>query len=106
MVYAHWHADAAAAFVTRCAERALERSLFDETAFIQAYDEAYEQIDRAFDLPNRTINLLIQWIRQNDGCLPERRRNVAELILLKPEQIERIEAIVDGGFRRDTDTKD
>ena len=106
MVYAHWHAGAAAAFVTRCAERALERSLFDETAFIQAYDEACEQIDRAFDLSNRTINLLIQWIRQNDGCLPERRRNVAELILLKPEQIERIEAIVDGGFRRDTDTKD
>ena len=101
MVYAHWHADAAAAFVTGCAELALEQSLFDETLFIQAYDQAFEQIDREFDLPNRTINLLIQWIRQNKGRMPERRRNTAELLLLKPAQIERIEAIVADCFRRD-----
>ena len=105
LVYAHWQSDAAAAFVTGCAERALEQSLFDETTFIQAYDQAYEQIDKAFDLPNRTINLLIQWIRQNNGRMPERRRSAAELILLKPAQIERIEAIVAECFRRDDNTK-
>ncbi|MCU0923359.1 MAG: Fic family protein, partial [Burkholderiaceae bacterium] len=75
MVYAHWDGDAAAAFVTACAEGALEQSLIEETLFIQAYDNAYEQIDKEFDLPNRTINLLIQWIRQNNGRMPERRRN-------------------------------
>lgn len=105
LVYAHWHADAVTAFVTGCAERALEQSLFDETTFIQAYDQAYEQIDKEFDLPNRTINLLIQWIRQNNGRMPERRRNAAELILLKSEEIERIEAIVAECFRRDDNTK-
>ncbi|MCI1192603.1 Fic family protein [Calidifontimicrobium sp. SYSU G02091] len=101
MVYAHWPADAAAAFVTGCAEVALQQSLFDETSFIQAYDRAYEQIDKAFDLPNRTINLLIQWIRQNNGRMPERRKNAAELILLKPEQLARIEAIVAECFHHD-----
>jgi hypothetical protein len=84
-------------------------SLFEEASFIQAYDQAYdqayEQIDREFDLPNRTINLLIQWIRQNDGRMPERRRNAAELILLKPEQIARIEAIVADSFLRYDDAK-
>jgi len=99
MVYAHWYADTAAAFVTNCAELALEQSLIDETRFIQAYDQAYEQIDREFDLPNRTINLLIQWIRQNNCRMPERRRNAPELILLKPAQIERVEAIVADCFR-------
>ncbi|MBI3156221.1 MAG: Fic family protein [Burkholderiales bacterium] len=94
MVYAHWPGDAAASFVTGCAEVALQQSLFDETNFIQAYDRAYEQIDKEFDLPNRTINLLIQWIQQNNGRMPERRRNASELILLKPQQIARIEAIV------------
>jgi hypothetical protein len=105
MVYAHWDGDAAAAFVTACAEGALEQSLIEETLFIQAYDNAYEQIDKEFDLPNRTINLLIQWIRQNNGRMPERRRNAAELILLKPEQIARIEAIVADSFLRDDDAK-
>jgi len=93
-VYAHWNGEAAAEFVTRCAEQALEQSLVDETAFLQAYDRAYERIDREFDLPNRTINLLIQWIRQNNFRMPERRRNATELLPLKPHQIERIEAIV------------
>jgi hypothetical protein len=101
LVYAHWSGEAAAEFVTRCAELALEQSLIDETVYIHAYDRAYEQIDREFDLPNRTINLLIQWIRQNHGRMPERRRNATELILLKPGQIERIEAIVADCFPRD-----
>ncbi len=87
--------------MTRCAEQALEQSLLDETAFLQAYDRAFEQIDRAFDLPNRTINLLIQWIRQNNGRMPERRRNAPELLLLKPQHIERIEAIVASCFPGD-----
>jgi Fic family protein len=100
-VYAHWSGEAAADFMTRCAEQALEQSLVDETAFLQAYDKAYAQIDKEFDLPNRTINLLIQWIHQNNDRMPERRRNAAELLLLKPEQIGRIEAIVASCFSRD-----
>jgi hypothetical protein len=106
MVYAHWHADAAAAFVTTCAEMALEQSLIDETFFLRAYDRAYARIDQEFDLPNRTINLLIQWIHQNNDRMPERRRNAPELILLAPEQVERIEAIVAASFQRDTTDRD
>lgn len=101
LVYAHWSGEAAAAFVTRCAEQALEQSLIDETAFLLAYDRAYDRIDREFDLPNRTINLLIQWIRQNNCRMPARRRNASELLSLKPPQIERIETIVAGCFQRD-----
>ncbi len=102
MVYAQWHADAAAAFITTCAEMALEQSLIDETFYLQAYDQAYARIDQAFDLPNRTINLLIQWIHQHIDRMPERRRNAPELIPLKPEQVERIEAIVAASFQRKT----
>lgn len=100
LVYAHWSGEAAADFVTRCAEQALEQSLVDETVFLQAYDRAFEQIDREFDLPNRTINLLIQWLHQNNGRVPERRRSANELLLLKPRQIERIEAIFADCFLR------
>ena len=101
LVYAHWSGEAAADFVTRCAEQALEQSLVDETAYLQAYDRAYAQIDREFDLPNRTINLLIQWIHQNNCRMPERRRTASELLLLRPPQIDRIEAIVADCFSRD-----
>ncbi len=94
MVYAHWAGAHAAAFVTHCAQSALDQALVEEAAFIHAYDQAFERIDREFDLPNRTINLLIQWIRQNNGRMPERRKGATELLLLKPQQLARIEAIV------------
>ena len=103
-VYAHWNGAAAAEFVTRCAEQALEQSVVEETAYLQGYDRAYARIDREFDLPNRTINLLIQWIHQNNGRMPERRRNAAELLPLTPQQIERIEAVVADCFSRDDNT--
>ena len=93
-IYAHWHGEAAARFVTTCAEQALAQSLIEETQFIQAYDRAFERIDRAFNLPNRTINLLIQWIRRNGGQMPARRRNAPELVGLQPEQIDHIAALV------------
>jgi prophage maintenance system killer protein len=93
-VYAHWNGAAAAEFVTRCAEQALEQSVVQEAAYLQGYDRAYDRFDREFDLPNRTINLLIQWIHQNNGRMPERRRNATELLPLTPQQIERIEAVV------------
>ncbi|MCC6192824.1 MAG: Fic family protein [Burkholderiales bacterium] len=105
LVYAHWSGETAAEFVARCAEQALAQSLIDETVFLQAYDRAYQQIDREFDLPNRTINLLIQWIHQNNGRMPERRRSAHELLLLKPPQIERIETIVRDRFSRDDNAR-
>ncbi|RZS57945.1 Fic family protein [Sphaerotilus mobilis] len=98
-IYAHWDGDSAARFVTACAEQALTQSLIDETLFIQSHDRAFERIDREFDLPNRTINLLIQWIQQNGGRMPARRRQASELALMKAEQIDRIEAIVATSFQ-------
>ncbi len=62
------------------------------------YDQAFEKIDKAYDLPNKTINLLIQWIHQNNCRMPERRKNAPELILLKPGQLDEIEAIVAEAF--------
>jgi hypothetical protein len=97
--YAHWNGEAAARFITDCAEQALAQSLIEETQFIQAYDLAFDRIDREFDLPNRSINLLIQWIRQNGNRMPTRRRTAAELALVPPADIDRIEAIVADCFR-------
>jgi hypothetical protein len=101
--YAHWSGDAAARFVTDCAEQALAQSLIEETHFILAYDQAFDRIDHEFDLPNRTINLLIQWIRQNGGRMPARRRSAGELALMQPGQIDRIEAIVAECFNPPTE---
>ena len=99
MVYASWSAQNAARFITSCARDALEKALLDESTYLQAYDRAFEEIDSAFDLPNRTINLLIQWIQQNDCKMPQRRRNAEELLLLKAEEIDAIEAIVAEHFQ-------
>jgi hypothetical protein len=94
LIYAHWSGQKAAEFVTACASEALAQALIDEAVYLQGYDQAFEEIDRSFDLPNKTINLLIQWIHQNSGRMPERRKSAQELILLQPGQLDAIEAIV------------
>ena len=84
--------------MTSCASQALTQSLIEEATDLQRYDQAFAATDTAYDLPNKTINLLIQWIHQNGGSLPERRKNAQELMLLKPGQLQAIEAIVGGAF--------
>ncbi len=98
LVYAHWSGQKAAEFVTACAAEALEHALIDEAAYLQSYDQAFERIDAAYDLTDKTINLLIQWIHQNSGHMPERRKNAPELALLTPGQLQVIEAIVAESF--------
>lgn len=99
MVYAHWSGQEASAFVIRCARIALQQSLVSEAAYLQAYDRAYDEIDRAFNLPNRTINLLIRWIHQNNYKMPERRKNAEEIrYALSTADLSRIEHIVLSAF--------
>lgn len=98
MAYACWSGRQAGEFVTRCAEDALQQFLVEEVQFIRAYDAAHAEIDREFDLPDRTINLLIQWIRQNNGVMPRRRRTAPELAGLQMQQVARVEAIVAAHF--------
>lgn len=103
MIYASWSGQVASEFITACAESALEQTLVEETIYLQAYDQVFEKIDTTFDLPNRTINLLIQWIHQNDCRMPERRKNSQELFMLKPGEIEAIEIIVQSAFGASSD---
>ncbi|WP_228676914.1 hypothetical protein [Delftia sp. Cs1-4] len=80
----------------------MQQSLVDEAQYLQAYDQAYERIDRQFDLPNRTINLLIQWIHRNNNKMPERRKTAKEVAyILSAEELGRIEGIVAEAFASD-----
>lgn len=102
MVYAHWAGEQAVGFVTRCARVALQQSLVDEARYLEAYDLAYARIDKEFDLPNRTINLLIQWIHQNNNRMPERRKTAKEIAhLLSAGDLDRIEGFVSEAFGAD-----
>ena len=100
LVYAHWAGQKAAEFVTACAAEALQQTLMDEALYLQAYDQAFAQIDQTYDLPNKTINLLIQWIQQNGCRMPARRKNAPELAMLQPEQIAGIESLVAQAFMK------
>lgn len=65
-----------------------------------SYDHAFRKIDASWDLLNKTINLLIQWIHQNRLRMPERRKNAPELALLQPGQLRAIELIVAEAFMK------
>lgn len=94
MVYAHWAGQNVARFITACAKTALEQTLIDEAAYLHAYDQAYRKIDSTFDIPDKVINLLIQWIHQNGCKMPNGRRKSQELYMLEAQEIDAIEKIV------------
>ena len=98
MVYASWSGDRAARFITDCAKAALNESLMDETAYIEAYDLVFDELDRKLDLPNKTINLLIQWTYQNGGRMPEPRKNEDLMRMVKPAGFQLVETVIQQHF--------
>ncbi|MGX1101165.1 hypothetical protein [Amorphus sp. MBR-141] len=63
-----------------------------ETDFLRRYDAFRAQIDAIIDMPERTVDLLFRFLKQNDGALSNRARE-KEFAALTDEEAGKIEAI-------------
>ena len=45
-----------------------------ETAFLRAYDAFKQRLSALVDMPDRLVDLLFRFLRQNDGVLSRRAR--------------------------------
>ncbi len=63
-----------------------------ETAFLKGYDTFKKRVSILVDMPDRLIDLLFRFLRQNDGVLSKRARE-REFSELTDVEAERIEAI-------------
>jgi len=86
-----------AEFLYECVARTIGIDLPAETTFLKGYDTFKRQVAAIVDMPERTVDLLFRFLRQNDGRLSKRARE-HEFRALTAEEIARIEATYAGAF--------
>ena len=96
--YRFFDATPHAEFLYECVERTIEVDLPNETSFLRDYDTFRRQIGDIVDMPDRTIGLLVRFLRQNGGTISKRGRE-QEFVRLSDEEVARVEAIYGSVFR-------
>ncbi len=90
--YRFFDATPHAEFLYDCVKRTIEHDLPNETDFLRRYDEFRRRIEGMIDMPERSVDLLFHFLRQNDGKLSS-RTSEKEFGALTDEEVERVEAI-------------
>ena len=91
--YRFFDATAHAEFLYRCVEETVTRDLPQEVAYLEGYDEFSRRVQEEIaDMPERTINLLAQLLRQNNGRL-SKRACAREFKRLSSDEVERVEEL-------------
>ncbi|MFL9584784.1 Fic family protein [Stenotrophomonas sp. AB1(2024)] len=73
--YRYWDATSAAEFCMKMAELALDDELRNETEFLMRYDMAHNEVDKAYDLINTDLAVLLVSAFQQGGVVSKRRRD-------------------------------
>ncbi len=72
--YRYFDATPHAEFLYGCVLRTIEEDLPHETEFLRRYDSFRARVGTMVDMPERTIDLLFRFLRQNSGRLSNRAR--------------------------------
>src|SRR5438270_1935474 len=72
--YRFFDATPHAEFLYECVRQTIEVDLPRETEFLERYDQFRARIEAMVDMPDRTIDLLFRFLRQNAGRLSRRAR--------------------------------
>ncbi|MFP4485132.1 MAG: Fic family protein [Spirochaetaceae bacterium] len=95
--YRFFDATPHAEFIYSCVAHTIEHDLPEETRFLQRYDGFRNRLQSIVDMPDRTINLLFRFLRQNQGRLSKRSRQ-KEFAALSDEEVARVESFYAEAF--------
>jgi hypothetical protein len=95
--YRYFVATRHAEFLYECVQKTVERVLPDEVAYLEAYDAFESSVLQIVEMPNRTVDLLHRFLRQNKGALSKRART-QEFALLTDEEARAIERAYAAAF--------
>lgn len=73
--YRYFDATPHAEFLFECVARTIDVDLPAETAFLRIYDAFKIEVQQMVDMPDRLLDLLIRFLRQNEGRLSKRARD-------------------------------
>ena len=101
--YRFFDATPHAEFLYECVRKTVEEDLPREMEFLGRYDRFRTVVETVADMPNRTIDLLFRFLRQNGGSLSKRARE-GEFSKLTDAEVETLERayveIFDGASSR------
>jgi len=96
--YRYFDATPHAEFLYKCVQKTIEIDLPEETNFLRAYDKFSSQVELIVDMPNNTIDLLFNFLHNNDGTLSKRARK-KEFKALTDDEAQQIEDIYANAFQ-------
>jgi Fic/DOC family len=95
--YRFFDATPHAEFLYACVRRTIDEDLPEETRFLKNFDQFRAGIENIIDMPERTLNNLFGFLRQNNGQL-SRRAQENEFAELKADEIRQIEDLYRASF--------
>jgi hypothetical protein len=95
--YRFFDATPHAEFLYECVRQTIEQDLPNETNFLRNFDTFRAGIENMIDMPERTLNNLFGFLRQNDGRLSKRARG-SEFAELTEDEIAKIEQLYAESF--------
>jgi len=90
-LYRYFDATRQAEFLYSCVEETVKKTLPEEIKYLQRYDEMKNFIVNYIEMPNRTVDLLINFLKQGGGKLSNRAKE-KEFRALTDREIERLES--------------
>lgn len=88
--YKYYDATPQAEFLFDCIDYTIRTIIPEEVSYLQNYDQMKAWLDDNFEMPDKTVALLIRFLDQNNGELSNRAAN-KEFQELTPEEIKDIE---------------
>jgi hypothetical protein len=95
--YRFFDATPHAGFLYECVRQTIEQDLPNETNFLRSFDTFRAGIERMIDMPERTLNNLFVFLRQNNGALSKRARE-NEFAQLTADEVQKIEELYRSSF--------
>jgi hypothetical protein len=89
--YRYYDATAQAEFLYECVENTITDIIPKEINYLLHYDEFKKFLVETFEMPDKTVSLLVQFLGQNNGVLSERAKR-KEFAMLSDEEIKLIES--------------
>lgn len=97
--YRYFDATKLAEFLFECVDYTISKIIPEEVKYLQSYDEMRLWLDNRFQMPDKTIALLIHFLNQNNGKLSKRARE-KEFESLTIDEIAEIEEQFQSCFKQ------
>jgi hypothetical protein len=96
-LYRYFDCTEQAKFLYACVRRTVEEDLPRQIDYLRRHDEAIRRIMDVVEMPDRTAEDLVLFIRQNNGTLSKKRRD-GEFKQMNTTEVHRVEEIVRDAF--------